>query len=250
MLPFLKGRLQRLGSQLTFIFLVGFLGVGLAIGLPVILLISQQSSSYAQLLLNQALVASRAYMEREKSDLQSLALLISQRPTLIQLLNQQDLSSLEGYLETLREGANTDFVLVCAGGNETSGTDNDLAALCQLDPQAGYAILPASNTLYLYATADVSAVQKPPQIAFVGKRASTILAGLHEETGLLYFLLLQDQMVDTSDLSIQVSPTLAADLQQGVNSSPNRSLRQRSFEMDGHRYILSDQEIDSSLGLH
>src|SRR5215216_5595635 len=204
MLPFLKGRLQRLGSQLTFIFLVGFLGIGLAIGRPVTLLISQQSSSHAQLLLNQALVASRAYMEREKSDLQSLALLISQRPTLIQLLNQQDLASLEDYPETLREGANTDFVLVCAARNENSGTEAALAELCQLDSKAGYATLPSDNTLYLYATADVSAVQGPLHTAVIGKRASTILTGLHEETGLLYFLLLQDQVVKASDLSIQV----------------------------------------------
>jgi hypothetical protein len=84
MLSFLRGRLHRLGSQLTFTFLVGFLGIGIAIGLPVILLISRQSSSHAQLLLEQAVVASRAFMESEESDLQSLALLISQRPTLIQ----------------------------------------------------------------------------------------------------------------------------------------------------------------------
>jgi PAS domain S-box-containing protein len=250
MLSFLKRRLQRLGSQLTFIFLVGFLGIGLAIGLPVILLISQQSSSHAQLLLNQAVVASRAYMEREKSDLQSLALLISQRPTLIELLNEQDLSSLESYLETLREGANADLVLICSDGIEISGTDHDLTDLCQVDSQAGYAILPSSNGLYLYATADVSAVQEPLHQAIVGKRASSILTGLHEETGLSYFLLLQDQVVDASDPSVEVSPTLAAGLLGGVHSNPNRSLQQRSFEINEHRYILSDQEIDPSLQLH
>ena len=71
----IQHRLHRLGSQLTLIFLVGFLGIGIAIGLPVILLISQQSSSHAQLLLDQAVVASRAFLKREEADLQSLALL-------------------------------------------------------------------------------------------------------------------------------------------------------------------------------
>src|SRR5919109_4263972 len=155
MLAFLRQRLHRLGSQLTLIFLVGFLGMGAAIGLPVILLISQQTSSHAQLLLDQAVVASRAFLEREKSDLQSLAFLISQRPTLIRLLNEGDLSSLESYLETLRNGANIDLVLICSGGNEIMATTAGLTELCQLDSLTGYAGVPSSNTLYLYAAADI-----------------------------------------------------------------------------------------------
>ena len=56
MARFLRKRLSRLRSQLIFIFLVGFPGIALAIGLPVIALISQQSSSHAQRLLDQAVV--------------------------------------------------------------------------------------------------------------------------------------------------------------------------------------------------
>ena len=43
MLPFIRHRLHRLGSQLTFTFLVGFLGIGIAIGLPVIILSAKRS---------------------------------------------------------------------------------------------------------------------------------------------------------------------------------------------------------------
>src|SRR5688572_11123493 len=132
MFAFLRHRLHRLGSQLTFIFLVGFLGMGAAIGLPVILLISQQSSSHAQLLLDQAVVASRAFLEREESDLQSLALLISQRPTLTRLLEEQNSSSLEGYLDTLRQSANLDLMLICSDGKKITEfvIDTGAAALC------------------------------------------------------------------------------------------------------------------------
>src|SRR5215211_2868353 len=250
MLPFLRHRLHRLSSQLTFIFLVGFLGIGIAIGLPVMLLISRQSSSQAQLLLDQAVVASRAFMEQEKSDLQSLALLISQRPTLLELLNEQDLLSLESYLETLREGANVDLILICADGNKITGIDNDLNELCQIDSGSGYAALPSGNALYLYATADVSFIQGSPPKVLVGRRASLILTDLQKEPGLLYFLLLQGQALDSSDPSVEVSPTLAAGLLQGSNDNTSRSLQQRSFRIDEHRYILSDQEIDPSMQLH
>jgi signal transduction histidine kinase len=249
-MPFLKHRPRRLGSQLTLIFLVGFLGIGIAIGVPVILLISEQSSSHAQLLLDQAVVASRAFLAREQADLQSLALLISQRPTLIEILNEDDFSSLEGYLDTLREGANVDLVLLCANGNEITAIDDDPAALCQLESPAGYADLSSGDTLYLFATANISSNQQIPYTVIVGKDVSSILTGLQNETGLLYFLLRRGEAAQASDGSIQFSPTLAAELLQGVNRDVEGTLQQRSFLINGHRYILSNQEIDPSLGLH
>src|SRR5512143_844720 len=107
-------RLRRLRSQLIFTFLAGFLGIAVAIGLPVIVLMNRQASSQAQLLLDQSVIAARAFVESERASLQSLALVVSQRPTLMRLLQDQDFSSLESYLNTLREGANLDFVLVCS----------------------------------------------------------------------------------------------------------------------------------------
>src|SRR5574342_944802 len=94
-------RLRRLRSQLVLTFLLSSLGIGLAIGLPVILLINRQAASQAQLLLDQATLTTQAFLAREQSDLQNLALLISQRPTLIRLLDEQDFFSLEDYLGTL-----------------------------------------------------------------------------------------------------------------------------------------------------
>jgi signal transduction histidine kinase len=249
MLPFLKARLRRLRSQLTFTFLAGFLGIGVAIGLPVILLISTQASSQAQLLLNQAMVASGAFMQREGSDLQSLALLISQRPTLTQLLNEQDFPSLEGYINTLRESANIDLILICSGENEITGIDRELTELCQLDSQSGYAVLTSGEGLYLYATAEITAVQQPPYKVIIGKNASSILSDLQEETGLLYFLIQQDQAIYTSDPSLETTLPLATSLLQGSTGDPDRSLQQRSVSINEHRYILSNQEIEPTLGL-
>src|SRR5512138_2743383 len=107
-------RLRRLRSQLIVTFLAGFLGIGLAIGLPVILLINRQASSQAQLLLDQSVVASRAFIESERSNIQSLALLVSQRPALMRLLEEKSFSAMGQYLDTLREGANLDLVVVCS----------------------------------------------------------------------------------------------------------------------------------------
>ncbi len=243
-------RLRRLRSQLTFTFLAGFLGIGIAIGLPVIILIGRQVSSQAQLLLNQAVVASGAFMQREESDLQSLALLISQRPTLIRLLDEQNFPSLKEYLNTLRAGANIEWILVCSGESEIMGTEGNLAELCPLESQSGYASPASSDRLYLYATADVTSVQQPPYHVIVGKNAESVLSDLQKETGLLYFLIQQDQAIYTSDPAMETTPVLASGLLQGSTRDTSRSLQQRSFRINGHRYILSNREIDPSLRLY
>jgi PAS domain S-box-containing protein len=250
MLPILQSRLHRLRAQLTFTFLAGFLGIGIAIGLPVILLIGRQASSQAQLLLNQAVVASGAFIQREGSDLQSLALLISQRPTLTQLLEEQNRTALKEYLNTLREGANVEWILICSGENEIMGTEDEPTELCSLGSQSGYASLTSGEGLYLFATADVASVAQPPHKVFVGKNASSILSDLQEETGLLYFLIQQGQAIHASDPSLEPTLALATRLLQGLNGAANRSLQQRAFSINEHRYILSNQEIDASLGLH
>lgn len=245
-----KRRLRRLSSQLTLIFLVGFPGIGIAIGVPVVLLISQQSSSHAQLLLNQAMVASRVFLEREKADLQSLALVFSQRPTLIRLLNEQDFSSLEGYLDTLREGANVDLILICSGQDEITAIDGDRSELCQLESPSGYATLPSGDAVYLFAAADVASSGKPPYRVLTGKHASSLLTDLQKETGLLYFLLRQDQAIYASDPAIEVTPTLSAGLRQIASRDADGSLQQRSSRINEHRYILSNQQIDPSLQIN
>jgi signal transduction histidine kinase len=249
---FQKLGLRTLRSQLIFTFIVGFLGIGIAIGLPVILLISRQTSSQAQLLLDQAVVASRAFLESEQSDLQSLALLISQRPTLKQLLDEQNFTSLDEYLNTLRQGANLDLILVCSGENKISGVEPNFALsdLCQTDSQSGYRALPSGNDLYIYASADLVSSQQSIHKVIVGKKASTILTELQNETGLLYFLALEDQALNSSEASIEITPELAVNLRNEANQDTNRSLQRRSFDINNHQYLLSNLEIDPALKIN
>lgn len=244
--------LRKLRSQLTFAFLVAFLGLGVAIGLPVIFLINQQASSHAQLLLEQAMVASGAFMEGEQSDLQSLALLISQRPTLKQLLEEQDFTTLEGYLDTLRESASLDMISICSSDQQIAGVPRNLAGneLCQEVSTSGYAALYSDDTLYLYATGNVSSDQLPLYDLIIAKNASSIIRELQNETGLLYFLIIPQRVVETSDPSIEMTPALGARLLQGTSQDTDRSLQQRSLNINDHQYILSNLEIAPSLQLN
>src|SRR6266545_1167819 len=212
MLTFLNSRfrLHRLRSQLILTFLVGFLGIAVAIGLPVIVLINRQASSQAQLLLDQSVVAARAFIGSEQSNLQSLAILVSQRPTLMRLLKEQSFPSLGEYLNTLRVGANLDFVLVCSNGRDITGLEQNvsIASLCLEESPSGYAVVDDDEHLYMYSWVDLKLPEGAAYKVIAGKKTSAILAQLQNETGLRYFLVQQNQIIHSSDSTIKVSSAL------------------------------------------
>ena len=243
---------RRLRTQLVLAFLAGFLGIGVAISVPVNILINRQASSQAQFLLDQTLLASQAFIASERSDLQSLALVVSQRPTLIQLLGENDPSALNHYLETLREGAHLDLILICAGDDEVTGTNQDAinAELCPINIQSGYAVIPSANDLYLYATANLLISQNSPYKVIVGKRTSTILAELQDKTGLLYFLSRQNQVIHSSDPTLEIPSGLANNLQISARQPLGASLAQRAVGINDHRYLLIISQIEPTLDIN
>lgn len=245
-----KFRLRRLRSQLILTFLAGFLGIGIAIGLPVILLINRQASSQAQLLLDQSIVASRAFLASEGSSLQSLALLVSQRPTLQRLLEERNVSAMEEYLITLRDGANLDFLLVCSDGADITASDQNrsVAELCNSETPSGYAIL-NSDEPYLYSSVNLEVPPGTPYDVIVGKQIATILAELQNETGLRYFLIQEDQVLESSDPASSIDENQLNAMLDKVDLGPQLSLPRRSFELNGHRYLLTVLELDQALGL-
>jgi two-component system sensor histidine kinase VicK len=250
MLPLINSRfrLRRLRSQLILTLLAGFLGIGLAIGLPVILLINRQASSQAQLLLEQSVIASRAFIESEEADLQSLALLISQRPTLMGLLESRDFSSLDDYLNTLREGGNLDLVLVCANGKDVTQPDS-AAGLCRQETLSGYASLPSGDDFYMYASATLELTERTPYRIIAAKETSSILTELQEETGLRYFLVRQNQPVLSSDPAIAISQALTNEILNKARQETGLSLTRDSLDLEGHRYLPAILELDPSLNL-
>jgi len=244
---FQKNRPRRLRSQLVLTFLLSSLGIGVAIGLPVILLINRQASSQAQLLLDQATLTTQAFLASERSDLQNLALLISQRPTLTRLLEEQDVTALESYLDTLREGANLDLVLVCAEGKEVKGIGENISMteLCRSNSQSGYVTLSSNDDLYLYTAVDLESPAQPAYKVVAGKRVSLILEELQKETGLLYFLIWNHRVIASSDSAIDTTVVQAIELQNKANQVSDLSIERRAFNLNNHQYILANLVIDA-----
>jgi len=243
-------RLRRLRSQLVLTFLLSSLGIGAAFGLPVILLINRQAASQAQLLLDQATLTTQAFLTSEQADLQNLALLTSQRPTLIRLLAEQDTVSLTGYLDTLRAGADLDLILICADGKEYQGIGEDISLdeLCRANSQSGYALFSSGDDLCLYTSVELKSADRVYNVT-VGKRISLILTELQKETGLLYFLERQHQVIRSSDTAIELDQALKTELINKADLPGNAALNDRIFKLDSHQYILEIVEIDSSLNI-
>lgn len=245
-----KHRLHRLRTQLVLTFLISSLGIGIAIGLPVIMLINRQASSQAQLLLDQALLSTQAFLAGEQSDLQNLALLISQRPTLIRLLDEQNLATLKDYLVILGEGANLDLILICLDNRKVATFDSSDTniQLCPIESQTGYAILPSGEEVHLYTSVDLEPSQSPVYKVIVGKRISSILATLQKETGLVYFIIHQNRVIHASDPSLeQVSAT---ELLDNAGRRSSSSLDRQALNLNSHRYLLINLTIDPTLDMN
>ncbi|MBN1304404.1 MAG: hypothetical protein JXA13_08210 [Anaerolineales bacterium] len=245
-------KLNRLRSQLVLTFLAGFLGIGLTISAPVLALLNWQANVQARFLLDQTVVASRAFIASEQSDLQNLSLLVSQRPTLTQLLEEDSLPALGTYLTNLQTGAGVDLILVCDEDKIVIGSDThiDTTDLCSTNKPAGFTSLANTNDPYLYASADVLQSSGSPGRIIVGKSTSTVLEELQEETGLLFFLVHQEEIIIASDPTLQKSIKTEADLQRFSRKPLNSSLAQRSVGINDHQYILTSFVIEEELGLN
>lgn len=84
-----------------------------AIGAPAIWLLRQQLNRQAWALVEQGGQTIQASLAANLSDLSNLAILSAQRPTLRQLLEQNDLQNLQTYLNALQSGSGLDVVAIC-----------------------------------------------------------------------------------------------------------------------------------------
>ena len=249
---FQKLPLRKLRSQLVFTFLAGSLGIVGAIGIPVILLINRQASSQAQLLLDQAILTTQASLVGEQSDLQNLAILISQRPTLTRLLEQEDIASLERYLDTLRESANLDLLVGCNADEEIIGVAeaSSMTELCSSNLQSGFVPAPTETRILIYATADLKNIPASPYKIIVGRSSSSVLTQLQEETGLVYLLLWQNQIIESSEPLVGIDEATLIDLRRQANQSIDLSLEKRALDLNNHQYIFAIQSIHPNTDLN
>jgi two-component system phosphate regulon sensor histidine kinase PhoR len=175
-----------------------------AVGVPAIWLIRTQLERQAWAQVEQGRAATQALYAARLTELTSLATLTAQRPTLQELLAQNDQPALPAYLATLQAGAGLDMIQVCAAARQPVAQagqpipDN----LCQSDRAAWFAPVnsPAGQQLWLFATRAVGQDAAPPLgWVSVGQRLDNDFSRqMRAQTGLEHTLLAEGRPVVSS----------------------------------------------------
>ena len=223
---------NRFVVQLVIFFVLFSLGTALAIGIPATLLIDRQTTNQIQVLTEQASQTTIALLETRLTRLRNFALLLENRPTLGQLLNQGgDQGALDDYLETFRQNSELDGILICKD-QTVFGYVGDLASqvICSLSAPEGLQVSEGKTWL-------LSATSEEEFTIIVGQRMARVFDEFRSQTGMQYQVLNQDNQ-SLPDLSLtninldNLSSLLDGETQQLI-----------TFEQDDQPYAVSLIEV-------
>lgn len=241
-----------LPAQMILSFVVLVLLTAFAVGLPAILLIRDQLERQAWAQVEQGRRATQALYEARHGEIRSLATLTAQRPTLRQLLVEEDPAALETYLRTLRAGVGLDVVLICDSEQRPIVQEGELVAetLCTANAEGGFHVVSADSTpqAWLFATHPIDDAAGSGEIGFsviVGIALDdAFVAHLRDQTGLEHTVLVDGEPVATS-LTGGTTPYESC---RPVGSAAAEGGCQVTFTRDGAPYYAVRVRL-SELGL-
>ncbi|QRN84075.1 HAMP domain-containing protein [Chloroflexota bacterium] len=124
---------KRFTVQLIVIFVAFTLGTILALGIPATLVLEHQTQTQLKALLDQADHTTQALLDSKLNQLDNLAVLLVQRPTLKSLLAiNADSETLHTYLVGIQNSSGFDAILICDGETPlASASPEDTDRLCE-----------------------------------------------------------------------------------------------------------------------
>jgi len=231
--------LHSLSAQLILSFVALVLLTAAAAGAPAIWLIHDQLERQARAQVKQGSLVAQALYEARQNELQNLATLTAQRPTLRELLAKGEQESLSVYLRTLQEGSGLDLIVVCDTGQQAAAQAGEAVpgGLCRQGPHSGFHIVPPEwiPRAWLLAahTIDGEAGDSLGTV-FVGVALNDKFAvQMRAQTGLEHTLLVDGQPVATS---------LTA--RQGMSCAPLNGRGQNTFWIAGRPYYANCLLLD------
>ena len=201
-----------------------------AAGLPAFWLIRSGLYHQARDQLGQGSIASRALYQARQSELESLATLTAQRPTLRELLAAGQQAEMERYLDNLQAASGLSLVGVCdAGGKSVARAGSAIASdLCDGVAGTGFAILHEGQAAGAWLLA-AQPLEGSPGTVWVGMALDdAFTAEMRAQTGLEHTLLASGQPLATS-LVDRSSAAVRRTGEQG----------QDQLHLNGQRYYAS-----------
>ncbi len=195
---------KRFTVQLLVIFLAFTLGAILTLGIPATLVLDHQTNRQLRALLDQADQTTQALYDSKINQLQNLAALLVQHPTLNALLETDaDSDALRTYLEGIQSPSGFDVIVICEGGSQIASTEGEtLEGLCE--GPAGEKIFVRDDTAWLITR---EALTSGGEVV-VGQRLSTILDEFTVQSGLKYTLFWDEDLI-VSNLNAQTADLCA-----------------------------------------
>jgi PAS domain S-box-containing protein len=232
--------LRSLSAQMILSFVALVLLTAAAAGLPAIWLIRDQLGRQAWAQVEQGSLAAQALYEAKQNELQSLATLTAQRPTLRELLAVGEQDALLAYLHTLQEGSGLDLVLVCESGLIIAQAGETIPdESCAEEERSSIYVAPGEllPQVWLLAAHPLTgeADQSVGTVVVGTAMNDRFAAQMSAETGLEHTLLLNGQPVATS------SP-----LRQVFSFPAPVTAPQDTFDVDGHPYYAAYLPLDEA----
>jgi signal transduction histidine kinase len=189
---------RRVVVQLTLVFFVVILIMGLGVGLPSMLIMSRQTNNQLNALIDQSNQTTRVLLDNKASHLQDLVQLIADRPTLNQLLEDtQDTQSLSEYLDDFQENIQVDVIAVCDSASEVVSIGESVSStLCDITDPKGITLLDERG--WWLSGADISGSPSPGQRVIVGQSLESIFAEFGLQANLSYALYSGGQLLSSN----------------------------------------------------
>jgi len=237
-------KFRNLSTQMIVSFVALVLLTVSAIGIPSIWLIRAQMDRQAWSQVDQGRQASRALYAARQSEVSGLAVLTAQRPTLEDLIGQEDPGTLSNYLDTLREGADLDLMLVCAPNRQplaqsgqSIGTD-----VCREEMVDGFHVLPEGSEprAWLLAHHPISDGDAPLGEVIVGFALDEdFVREMGEQTGVEHTLWVDGQPVASSLSSAEAD-------RQWIDPSDTDGAIRGEFSIDGRPYYFTRLSLNGT----
>ena len=186
---------RRFFIQLLILFLIFTFGTVLGIGIPATHLVNRQTKTQLRELMDQSSQTTIALLEYKGAQLQNLADLIAERPTLNQFL-QQGLGAavIEPYLGDFLKNANVNLILICESDTSLAvAGDGKVQEICQSDQSAK--LINVDGELFWIASAPLELLEFTNIRIVVGQSMASVFNEFQPQTGLDYFLFNQEALV-------------------------------------------------------
>jgi PAS domain S-box-containing protein len=205
MMKFLAGK--HFVIQLLLIFLLFTLGAVIAFGLPATLLFQRQTQSQLNRLIDQATRTTLALFENKSTQLQLSARLLSERPTLNQLLfEMRDLEALDEYLIDFLDNSTLDAIAICSDGSTVVLVSKEDTPVFCLGQSSGPLFVFEGKGWMVSGDSLPEGDDAETRIV-VGQLVASILWEFRDQSGMDYVLLDQNEVLLASTLmKLDVSP--------------------------------------------